>query len=435
MHDLRQLSRDGVFLFSLALLIRVLYLAWVGRNLGFGQFSDSLYLHELAASLAAGRGFTLDGLRVFNQSPGYPFALAPLYGLLGTDTRVMAGFNVLLGALGVVLVYGLSLRLFTPAGASGSEGGITPRTARGIARTAGLLAAVYPDSLVYSPLGAAENLLIPLMLLLLLAVLTKGGTGVWRPLALGLFAGALAAAGALVKAHVMFLCLLVPVIWKAAHERWMLRSAGAMTAGLLCLLPWTLANYRDSGYMVPLSAVSGEVLLASVHPSATGQPTDQYRLAPEIEQGQHPVALDKLRMKEAIGHIRAAPRRFVTLSLRKVILSFSPARDWVFEHDGHPRLFTRPLSRWLPTLFNALVLTGIGAGLWLCRKTPRALATGLALLSGSILLQLVFAAYSRYRFPFLFCLLPFCARAGAAGLAKITRHGGNGVQPGEGGWV
>ena len=68
-----------------AVVVRAIYMMLLARNMGISQFSDFLYMHQLADSLANGRGFTIDGVRIFNQSAGYPAFLSVFYSIfIGT---------------------------------------------------------------------------------------------------------------------------------------------------------------------------------------------------------------------------------------------------------------------------------------------------------------------------------------------------------------
>ena len=385
----------------LALGLRAVYLCRALRLFGTVQFSDFLFMQELTKSLAAGQGFTIGGVRVFNQSVGYPAFLSVVYRLFGNDLAVALAVNALLGVAAVLLVYRLAVVLLRrPDADEGSD--VWTRRA---ALLAGVLAAVYPDSLLYASLVAAENVLIPLMLLLLLSVLHR-----WpRDWQAGVVVGVLAALAATVKAHVLFVCIFIPLLWYIQDRRCVTRTVFAALAAVVCLTPWTVANYRASGgHVIPFAAVAGEVILGGTNPNAVGKPTDQYHLSPDEERGRTPVELDKLRLQKALSYMRERPVWYAKLLLKKAAYSFSPARDFIFEYEGE-RFFTPALSRWGTTAFNALLLLGSLWGIILLWRNRLAASAGASLLAASVLLQMVFCAFPRYRFPFLFCLLPYCA--------------------------
>jgi hypothetical protein len=394
--------RDALGLAALAALVRAGYVLAIVKRYGSQPYSDADFLHRLARSLAAGTGFCLNGYRIFNQSVGYPAFLAPFYRAFGPDVLVALGLNVLLGALSVALVYVLTRRLLT--GQAG-EPVVAGLPVRGIALGAAGLAVVYPDSLLYTAIVASENLLIPLMLAMLLAVLWRTR----RDVMAGTVAGVLVAAAASTKAQAVVGCVLVPLVWLLDGQRAGRRVVAAAVAGAACLAPWALINYRDSGHFVPLAAVGGEVLLDGTNPLARGFPTGVLTLGPESEPVTDPVVRDRLKMKRAIGYIRQRPAWFLWLEAHKILFSFSPVRDYMFEDNGVQRLFTPLLGRAVPTLFNLLLMIGTAVGCWTLRRQHVPLVIAASLLLGMFSTQWIFFAFPRYRFPFYLCLLPYVA--------------------------
>jgi hypothetical protein len=383
----------------LALAVRAVYLTAIVRLYGTDQISDCLFMERLARSLAAGQGFTLSGDRIFNQSVGYPALIALFYLIFGSDVRIVLAINVVLGAVSVTLVYLLTWVLLRERPEMGSSEAPPLRPVL----TAACLACIYPDSLMYCAFVSAENLLIPLMLLTLLSALWTTG----RHWVAGALTGALAAAAASVKAQVAISCLLIPLIWFATGAGSIRRTMAATVAGCMLLAPWAYLNYRDSGgYFVPFCAIAGEVFLDGTNPRAHGTSSNVLTLGPEVEAGHDKIEIDRMKMRTAIGYIKARPTWYLKLLGLKFLRSISPVRDFMFEQDGEYRLFSPFLSRWLPTLFNGLLGLGAIVGCVKLWRYPRERAVAVGLLAGMFGLQLVFFGYSRYRFPYLFCLLP-----------------------------
>ncbi len=381
---------------AVGLVVRAGYVMWVVGKYGKTQFSDFLYIHQLAESLAAGNGFTIEGIRIFNQSVGYPAFLSIFYALFGSDVWIALIVNTVLGGVSVALVYLLSLKLFP---------GMEETRRKMIAGSAALLAVIYPDSLLYCALVSAENLLVPLMLLLLIGLIA-GWKSDWMA---GAVTGILAAAACSVKAHVLLFCLTIPLIWFVMGKRYLLRTIVTGISALVFLTPWTILNYRASdGSFLPFAAVSGTVMLDGTNPSAVGKPTNRYHLPEEMEKGKHPVELDRLRMRQAFKYIRENPAWYARLCVKKAIHAFSPARDFLFQFRGQDRFVGSFMSRWFPTLFNSLFFVTVMAGVILLRRNRLVMTTGFCLFVAPLILQVIFFAYSRYRFPFLFCLIPFC---------------------------
>jgi hypothetical protein len=419
MHFSKSRFLDILILVAFALVIRAAYVIGNVSLYGTEQYSDFGYLHNLAGSLAAGKGFTLDGDRIYNQSIGYPALLAIFYSAFGFKVMVALWVNVILGAFSVALVYILSLALLQRHGDDASVASpALAGAARRVALVAAAAAAIYPDSLLYGAFVASENLLIPLMLGMLIAALWQAP----RPLTGGALTGVLAAAAATVKAQVIFGCAFLPLVWVASKRQPVLRMLAATVAAIICLVPWTYINYRDSGgYLIPFTAVAGEVFLDGTNPLAKGKPTGVLGLGNDVEAGHNKIEIDRMKMRRAIGYIKERPAWYAKLLLLKFAYSLSPARDYLFEELGQMRLFTPALSRWVPTLFNALLFIGIAVGCFAMRERPVSLAVAASPLLGMFAVQLIFMAFPRYRFPFLFCLLP-CAAFGWRTIIEAVRQ-------------
>ena len=391
--------RDALVLAVAALAVRVAYVAGIVARYGAQQTGDAEYMNQLGQSLAAGRGFVLaSGERVYNQSVGYPALLAVLYRAFGADARVAMAANVLLGAASVVLVFALA-RAVLRAGPPGVP-------ARRVAGGAGALAALYPDSLLTASMLSAENLLVPLLLGALLAALWRTP----RDGVAGALVGVLAAGAASAKALVLFGFVPLPLVWVAARRRPLVRTVAAAATAAVVLAPWTYVNYRDSGgHLVPFSAVAGEVFLDGNNPRARGRPSGVMSLGAAVEAGHDKIEVDRMKLRRALGYIRERPGWYARLLALKFVHALSPVRDSAFETPGEPRLFTPALSRWAPTLFNAALLGGVVAGcvaLW-GHAVARAVAASQVI--GAFAVQLIFAAFTRYRYPFLVALLPVAA--------------------------
>ena len=400
------LPRRELWLWAgLALVVRVAYAWAMVARYGDGQVSDFLYMQQLAESMAAGRGFTIDGVRIYSQSVGYPAVLAGIYAVLGPKITLAFALNVALGVASVVLTYAIAYHLFA------GEGWRVERPEQP-ARSAAALALIYPDSLLFVPVIAAENLVVPLLLgavLLLLRPLRS-------PWATGALVGLLAAGAASAKAYVLFFFLFVPLFWLADRQPVMKLGAAAALAGGLALVPWTAITYRDSGgEIVPFAAIAGEVFLDCTNPSSHGAPTNEVALPPEVVAGKSQMEINRLQMQKGLEYVKADPLWYGRLVVQKVVLSFSPVRDWLFQHLDQQRLFTPFLSRWGTTAFNGVLLLLTLGGLALARHDRRSLALGGAALGAALVFQAAFCAYSRYRYPYLFVLLPF----GGLALARL----------------
>jgi hypothetical protein len=401
---LRFIWRDLAFWAGLALLVRCAYGWWVIRTLGLQQFSDSLYLFRLAGSLAAGEGFVLGGDRIFNQSVGYPAFLSLFFRVAGSSQELLLAINIVLGVLAVAGVYVLTYCLIRQAPGTAELG---ETTRRGIAWVAAGVAAVYPDSLLCIAFAASENLLIPLILLLILSAVAG-----WRnPWLGGAWTGVVAAAVLSVKAYVIFLCPFIPLVWIAGSRQPVRRTAAAALVGMICLAPWTYINYRASGgYFVPFAAIAGEVFLDGTNPQAVGKPTNLIDLPEREKVGLNKIEQDRAKLQKAVGYIKADPWWYVRLVMKKAIYAGSPARDYQFEDGGRYRFFGRFLSRWFTTFYSLFLMLGVAAAMFRYRWLgPESRVLLFAIPAASWIQQMAFVALPHYRFPFLFCAIPFIA--------------------------
>jgi hypothetical protein len=371
--------------------------------MGFSQFSDALYMHQLAGSLAAGEGFTINGQRIFNQSVGYPAFIAVFYAFFGVRVEVALVLNSLLGGVSAALVYQLACTYHSAAEGAGIA-------ARRFGWCVAGLAIVYPDSWMYSGLTTSENLLVPLLLGMVLVHSRRarvGDVAGRAAFSIGLIIGALAALAALVKANMLIYCLLLPIEWMVSGRRWLLLTLGAVVAGVLLLVPWTVLNYRASGgHIIPFAAIAGTVFLDGTNPEARGKPTDLYRLDIEKDGKYSEIELNRLRFQKGLAYVKENPAAYGRLLALKLLHGLSPARDYAYEYGGQFRLFIPWLSRWLPTAYNAFLLAGILVFLVLGNRQSGIWRNGFSLFASALLLQMIFMAYPRYRFPFLFVLIP-----------------------------
>jgi len=226
----------------------------------------------------------------------------------------------------------------------------------------------------------------------------------------GLLVGVIAAAAASTKAYVIFVCLPLPLLWMIRRERFVTITAGAALAGIVCLTPWTVINYRASdGHFVPFAAVAGEVFLDGTNPEATGTPSGINRLPEEVERGKHPIEIDRMRRQQAFQYVKDSPAWYAKLLVKKFAKSFSPARDFLFQFNGQDRFFGGLLSRWGITAFNGILLLLILSAAWFLRRSRPGILLWSALFGSALFVQLLFCAYTRYRFPFYYSLIPCVA--------------------------
>lgn len=148
--------RGLIFLGALALTLRIIFLLLAGLNAPL--VGDELAYQQIAANVAAGRGFVQNNNPFFPgqilyawQAPFYPLNLAALYLISGPSVLVAKLFGLLLGVATVYLTYDLARRVF-------SASRLAPFLAA-------VVVAVYPGLLTSAHLLLSETLFTFLLVL------------------------------------------------------------------------------------------------------------------------------------------------------------------------------------------------------------------------------------------------------------------------------
>jgi predicted membrane-bound mannosyltransferase len=99
---------------AVAFLLRLVHLLQLRHNdpLFLSPQMDSLYHHQWALAIAAGREFIADA---FFRAPLYPYFLGLLYKLFGANPLVVRIIQSLIGSVTCGLAYLLARRLFSSA--------------------------------------------------------------------------------------------------------------------------------------------------------------------------------------------------------------------------------------------------------------------------------------------------------------------------------
>lgn len=365
------------------------------------------------------------------RPPGYPIFLAAVYRLLGDDYTTPRVVQMILGLVGVLLVFQLGRRVFNEK---------TGLVAAG-------LAAVYWAFIYYEGEFLEPSLSVLLILAVPLRLLAwRDRPTAMRALTAGLFLGALA----LLRPNAL---LLAPVaagwFWWAGRGQparlafW--RPSVLLTVGvMIAILPVTVRNYRVSGESVLISTNSGINLLIGHHERADGQvrgtlpgigsldtcfdwPAIVRRVAQiEGRRLSHTEVSDFLT-ERALEHIRQDPVRALGLACRKTLLFWGPGEVADNKVMDLERQHSRILSR-IPLTFPvayALGLLGLvtflagrrlggasgadstGARLVATVSRPEAVWLLVAVVFVWFASHLPFAVTSRYRVPVIPFLLVF----------------------------
>jgi len=458
-----------------AFLLRLIHLLQLRHNDPFflSPQMDSLYHHQWALAITAGREFIADA---FFRAPLYPYLLGLLYRLLGANPMVVRIIQSLIGSAGCGLVYLLARRLLrmhqtpgtksqTSANPAKSQSGIrhsalSTHRSDAVPRVAGFAMAAYPLAIWYDGELLLEGLLTFLLLLGFVLLLRSRDTDRqwWLPgIAFGL--------AAITRPNVLAFLAVLPVwlfleyrvrrenpqttqIVQAGRKRigrnkaWT-RLLLVWGAAALVILPVTIRNYAVSGQFVPIAWQAGTNFYIGNSPESDGMTAivpgtrsswwggydDVKRLAEEAAgRSLKGAEIDRYWMGKGLEFWRRQPGEALGLLLRKTFLWFaghevSNARDLyaVKRYSFINYLFFN--SRFLKFPFGILLPLAL-AGVWLCRRQWRRFLP-LYLFAGAYSLSfIVFFVCGRFRTP----LVPFAAILGAMGLIGLVgRMAGRGA--------
>lgn len=275
--------------------------------------SDELAYRSMALNLISGPGIIdhMGNYAMYNV--GYSlFVLTPSFLVAGDNLLLVRILNILLGGISIILCYGIARE-------SGAG-----KTGRLLAAT---FLAVYIPASVYAVYLAKENLMTPLMLLVLWfsvrlsknpSYLMAAGCGV----SLGLMA--LTGNSGLVLIYVVGLA----VFFSKAEfgKKWSLVGL-IMVAMLVIASPWVIRNWSVLGSPV-LNTNSGFNLYLGNNPSATGKfvsisDTPQGGVWDELRSHSEIIASEALK-NEALAWINENPGKFMDLAWRKAVYFWMP---------------------------------------------------------------------------------------------------------------
>jgi tetratricopeptide (TPR) repeat protein len=391
---------------------------------------DSQQYDRWAKTIAAGEWL---GKEVFFQAPLYPYLLAVVYRLTGTDLNAVYLLQIVCALAGIYALYRAGRLL------GGEETGLA----------AAFLAAVYGPSIFYDVLLLKESLAVAVTCALLWALVAARASGgearseseqhaaaaLRRPLRWlrWLGAGALLGVLALLRENALLLApLLLPLAWKV-DDRWrgFVRRGAAFAAGLvLTLTPVALRNGIVGGSYLPTTFQGGVNFYIGNNALADGtyRPLVPGRQIPELER-RDPGRLAERALGrrlssgevssywlgQALSWSRAHPGDFLRLQLRKLGMYWS----WYEWPDAVDYYFFQKVSPVLgfPLLeYGGACLLGL-AGLVVVRKRLAAWAPawvfGLAWMAATV----GFFLFARYRLPGV----PSLLLLGGAALAATLR--------------
>jgi hypothetical protein len=355
--------RQTAWLFGLALALRLVVVAYsAGR---FPPADDGSFYHAVAIRIAAGQGYTWawpDGVVTYaaHYPVGYPALLGLTYALLGSTPGSAMLLNALFGALLVVGVHGVALRV----------------TSLGRARVAGLAVALHPTLVLYTAALMTEAVAASLVVLLAAGALWAGAG---RGRALGRWG--LGIGGALLVFVRPQLLPLLPVLGAVAAavplgaspaQEWLVRlraAAEVLVVALACCVPWTLRNCEKMDGCVFVSANGGWNLLIGTLPEGKGSfaPIAGPSVPAECRNEFGEAGKDRCFGRAGARRIREDPFRWLALAPQKLAQMFNHgAIASSYLQTSNASLVTegaRTAIATIETLYSRLLLLGAGVGL------------------------------------------------------------------------
>jgi 4-amino-4-deoxy-L-arabinose transferase-like glycosyltransferase len=304
---------DALWLAVLALAIRGLVVLWARNR--FPPADDGIFYHVVARRIAHGSGYTWlwpDGAVSYaaHYPVGYPALIGLGYALFGARAVVAMGINALLGAFAAFAAQRVAVR----------------RASRGAALIAGLLLALHPGLVFYTPALMTEGVAAELLVVAVWLALRVDDRRrpAWRLVTLGVCVGYLT----LVRPQLLVMAPLLGFFaLGSTAPRYAERAlrAGLVSFVAVCLcLPWTIRNCKRMDHCVFVSANGGWNLLIGASREANGAwraiegegvPAECRNVFGEAEK-------DRCFGRAGWRTIEADPLGFLALVPRKLSLTF-----------------------------------------------------------------------------------------------------------------
>ncbi|MFL5883513.1 MAG: glycosyltransferase family 39 protein [Thermoleophilaceae bacterium] len=325
------------------------------------------------------------------KAPGYPAFVGVVYSLFGSSATHAIVVQTLFGPVTIVLTWLLARRLFTPR----------------IAVVAAAIVAVYPFAWEFETRLAAESIVTPFTLLILLLFLERRVTP-GRAAAVGALVGLML----LIRPSAIYLVPAFLIAWVVASgwRRGVLLTVVSVVCMCLVVLPWTIRNHHVTGSFVPISSQDQAPYGVFNNDAARDQKlpwawryrtTREAKLFAALSTPRHPseVELRRILRNRAIDYVKAHPS-----SLVKAFYWNGITRLWDVRRPGHVLDEATATGR-------SRAVTGIGlamywvmlplalAGLWLFRGR-RGLVLPLIAMAATASVVFTTDAVTRYRAPF-----------------------------------
>jgi len=375
--------------------------------------SDASWYFNRAVGIAAGHGYSEDGLPTAYWPVGYPGFLGIMFSVFGSHVFVAQLANVLLAAMSALLTLALGrimLRDEVPA------------------RLAMLLLSVYPNNIAYASLTLSETLFTSVLMLgTYIYIRSRGWLGIF-------FSGVVFGVAALVKPQVLFFPLVLIGI-RALRELQPPRARVALSALILyaamisVLAPWSVRNFLVFHDVVLISTNGGPTLLTGNTGDKAGargnfSPDDPLVVQMRFSVADQ-VAANKRATRLAVEWIRHNPGRFLALVPLKIWWLWAPdgEAEWAYQAGFdryHDHVMAFRVARIVNQIFYVAVLGAfaVSACMVAARGAPSPwlfLSYGLA--AYVTIISIVFSGQSRYHAP----VMPWIMIASAWSMVEALR--------------
>jgi len=304
---------DAYLLGAVAVAIRALLVVWASHR--FPPADDGTFYHVVAQRIASGAGYTWlwpDGAVSYaaHYPVGYPALLGAAYALFGSSPVVAMSVNAWLGALAAFAAQRIVIR----------------RNSRRAALLAGLLIALHPGLVFYTPALMTEGVAAELLVVAVWLAFRVDDRGrpAWRLVALAGLMGFLT----LVRPQLLILAPLLGFFalgsLDARYSERLLRAALVGFLAICFCLPWTIRNCKRMDRCVFVSANGGWNLLIGAAPEAGGawRAIDGESVPPECRSVFGEADKDRCFGRAGWRKILADPLGFLALMPRKLSVTF-----------------------------------------------------------------------------------------------------------------
>lgn len=346
---------------------------------------DAKAYDNIAWDIAQGKGYEKNS-SIGRPGPGYELFLALIYFIFGHSYAAVWIIHALLFAATAYFVLLTSRLIFQS------------RWNPIIGMAASAFVAFSPDLITVASMLMTETFFLFLLSISVYAFFKYWDVNkfFWLAVSASLLAGAV-----LTRSNVL-LVILPMVIFLAYKKKW-LPLLGFLAVFLLCLIPWTVRNYRIYGEFRPFNAAFG-LLYVGNHPGATGELVPNYPLPDGYGDFSKMTQIenDKALRRAGLDYIKTHPLQFIKLSLERASMYFSFGRPFAFwDHlKGVSKIITMVFSSLYSALIFVLGFGGIvlamGRESGFKREKILLILTMILMMPLSIIFLVV---ETRYRFP------------------------------------